>query len=145
MCGNNKAKCEWKPVDEKNPTTPPTDPTKPTDPSDKPTVPTGPTPLFSKEFCHPVKISDVEATAQDEFAQCFNNPKDNCNVNCKWSDGTELIPKNDFCAPADLTDDFKQIVKCVNALGETTCAPPCKWRRGKQPAANVPTEPATND
>jgi len=56
-----------------------------------------------------------------------------------------LIPKNDFCAPADLTDDFKIIAKCINALGEATCAPPCKWRRGRQPAANIPTEPATND
>jgi len=64
MCGNNKAKCEWKPVDEK-PTTPPTDPTKPTDPSDKPSVPVGPTPLLTKEFCHPVKISDIEAKAVD--------------------------------------------------------------------------------
>jgi hypothetical protein len=56
-----------------------------------------------------------------------------------------LIPEKDFCAPADLTEDVTKIMSCLALKGETVCAPPCKWRRGKQPATEVPTADPTND
>jgi hypothetical protein len=123
-CANLDTICEWKSVDEK-PTTPV-----------NPTTPAGPTPLFTKEFCHPVKIES--ATAEGDFAACLQNPAANCNGDCKWSNGMSLIPDSNFCAPAALTDDVKQIMSCINAKGEAVCAPPCKWRRGNQPATNLP-------
>jgi hypothetical protein len=56
-----------------------------------------------------------------------------------------LIPENDFCAPEDLTDDISVIMGCVALKGESVCAPPCKWRRGRQAATEITSEVATND
>jgi hypothetical protein len=119
------AKCEWKQVDETTTT---------------PTTPSEPTPLFKNEFCHPVTMPSTNA--EDAIDKCIKNPKDNCNGDCMWSNGDDLIPKEDFCAPAAFTDDLKEVMKCINAKGETVCGPTCKWRRGKQPAANIPTDQA---
>jgi len=61
-----------------------------------------------------------------------------------WSNGMSLIPDSDFCAPENLTDDVAQIKTCISAKGESVCAPPCKWRRGSQPATALPTGDSTN-
>jgi hypothetical protein len=66
-CYQMNGQCEWTTtpitVDPTNPGT--VDPTKPTTPS----TPAGETPLFTKEFCHPVKID--MATAEGDFAACL--------------------------------------------------------------------------
>ena len=106
-------------------------------------APTGPTPLFTKAFCHPVEL-DL-AKAEKEFTECASLDEATCVGSCKFSTGVSLIPDSDFCAPADLTDDVKQIMTCVSAQGEAVCAPPCKWRRGTQAAVALPTAPANNE
>ena len=63
-------------------------------------------PLFSADFCHPVKVSKDTTkaiwngcVASDTVALCAMAP------GCNWSTGEELIPSGDFCAPMDLTTD----------------------------------------
>jgi len=34
---------------------------------------------------------------------------------------------------------------CVALKGESVCAPPCQWRRGKQAATEIPSDVPTND
>lgn len=123
--------CEWVNV-----------PTKPTIPSVP--VPSGETPLFTKEFCHPVAFTD--ATIKGDFEQCISKTSaTECNGgNCMWSNGKGMIPDHDFCAPADLTDDLNVIQQCVASKDEATCAAPCKWRRGKQAASEIPKGDDTN-
>jgi hypothetical protein len=73
--------------------------------STTPTKPTGP-PLFSEEFCHPVKVS--KDTTSEVFESCLKSDTAAlCSLaaGCNWSDGKELIPTEDFCAPMDLTKD----------------------------------------
>jgi hypothetical protein len=76
-----------------------------------PTTPTGPAPLFTKPFCHPVNVDkDTKdsvwegcLTAGEDVAKCSITP------GCVYSDGKELIPEKDFCAPMDLTNDVTLI------------------------------------
>jgi hypothetical protein len=100
-CYQMNGQCEWTTtpitVDPTNPGT--VDPTKPTTPS----TPAGETPLFTKEFCHPVKVD--KATAEGDFAACLQKSATECTGNCVWSNGKALIPDHDFCAPAFMTDD----------------------------------------
>ena len=132
---NNNQECQWGVVKgEDVPTTDPATPVKPTDPS----TPAGETPLFTKEFCHPREID--AGKAEQEFAECLPNPKDNCNGSCVWSNGIDLIPDSDFCAPIMMTDDIQTIVMCVSA-DESSCADPCKWRKGKQAPVVDPSTP----
>jgi hypothetical protein len=128
-CDSN-AECKW------NDAT--VDPTKPTTPS----TPSGETPLFTKEFCHPVKVDT--ATAEGDFAACLPKVATECTGNCVWSNGKALIPDRDFCAPADMTDDVDLIAKCVNSDTDATCVAPCKWRRGKQAPTDIPIVDADN-
>jgi hypothetical protein len=112
--------CEW--VDTTKP-----DPSKPGDDT-KPTDPSTDIPLFTAEFCHPVKID--MATVEGDFAQCITKTTaQECNNgSCKWSNGMGLIPDHDFCAPSDLTTDVQQIGKCIATKDAATCVAPCKWR-----------------
>lgn len=57
---------------------------------------------------------------------------------CLWSDGRLLIPEHDFCAPLDLTDDANVMTGCINS-DEANCFGQCKWRRGRQQPAEIPT------
>jgi hypothetical protein len=97
-CYKLQDKCQWSQVADNKP---PTDDTN-TD-----------IPLFTKEFCHPIKVSD--STPAAAFDDCIS--KDTAalctDAKCLWSDGTDLIPDHDFCAPADLTDDVKSIQSCI--------------------------------
>jgi hypothetical protein len=132
--------CEWTTVpiavDPTNPGT--VDPTKPTTPS----IPAGETPLFTKEFCHPVKVD--KATAEGDFAACLPKSATECTGTCVWSNGKALIPDRDFCAPAFMTDDVQTIASCVDSDTDATCVTPCKWRRGKQAPTDIPSADAVN-
>lgn len=57
----------------------------------------------------------------------------------------DLVPEEDFCAPTDLTENIDVIVRCITITDESTCDQGCKWRRGKQAPATIPTVPATNN
>ena len=63
-----------------------------------------PKPLFSTDFCHPVIVN--KDTAETMWTLC-TDAKDTteCSIatGCNWSDGKELIPDHDFCAPMDIT------------------------------------------
>jgi hypothetical protein len=122
-----------------NATDPATNVTDPAANATDPTTPSGPTPLFTKEFCHPVKINDA-ASVEADFAQCITKASaTECNsATCRWSNGTDLIPESDFCAPAVLTDDVQTIAGCISQQTDTACNGQCKWRRGKQAATDIP-------
>jgi hypothetical protein len=47
---------------------------------------------------------------------------------CIWSDGKELIPDHEYCAPMDLTDDVALIEKCIKADVAADCNYGCQWR-----------------
>jgi hypothetical protein len=111
--------------------------------SPAPSTPSGETPLFTKEFCHPVKVD--KATAEGDFAACLPQVATECTGNCVWSNGKALIPDQDFCAPAYMTDDVQTIAACVDSDTDATCVAPCKWRRGKQAPTDLPTDVPTND
>jgi len=98
-CRNLASKCQWIPKD-----------------STPVIKPTGPTPLFTKEFCHPVAITSTtsradfgECMSQDNAADCTNN----ASSPCIWSKGLSLIPQENFCAPANITDDINEILTCI--------------------------------
>ena len=55
-----------------------------------------------------------------------------------------MIPDQDFCAPANITLDSALIQKCSDFADEAVCIDQCKWRRGKQAAAIVPTSVEDN-
>jgi hypothetical protein len=74
----------------------------------------------------------------------IKNSETECDsAQCLWSDGKLLIPDHDFCAPADLTDDVSVMFGCVKS-DEANCNGQCMWRRGKQPASELPTTEPTN-
>ena len=107
---------------------------KPADSStDKPadtTTPSGPRPLFTEEFCHPITIN--KDTTEDVFSQCVDKQSaTECdNAVCKWSNGKDLIPERDFCAPKDMTKKLDEILGCIGKDSATTCDGICEWRRG---------------
>ena len=124
---DNTAECSWVNV-----------------PDNKPNTPAAETPLFTKEFCHPAPVVHGASLTENDFADCITRVAATCDGKCMWSNGTDLIPDRDFCAPADLTDDVTVITGCINSIDETTCIGNCKWRRGKQAAIDVTTDQANN-
>jgi hypothetical protein len=115
-----QGKCEWAQV---GTTKPPT-----TDPS------TGPTPLFTKEFCHPIEVAGTKMT-KDQWYQCIEkSSKDECNSNvnvCSWSNGAVFVPEEDFCAPQFMTKDWGIVDKCTETKDKEACVDKCKWYKGK--------------
>jgi hypothetical protein len=107
----------------------------------KPTEPTGPAPLFTTEFCHPANVGKDTTDVMWDLCIASNDAAD-CSIatGCIWSDGKELIPDQEFCAPMDLTNDVKLIQKCVSSDSATTCDEGCQWRKGKNDDTK-PTEP----
>jgi hypothetical protein len=87
-----------------------------------------PMPLFTKEFCHPIKNADDKIN-NDAWAQCISKTgKDECNSNvnvCAWSNAADLIPDHDFCAPRDMTKDTGLINKCVDTKDAAACVDQC--------------------
>ena len=79
-------------------------PAAPVDPVVNPTKPIDIPALFNKEFCHPSEVKAPIATwtmcEQKQLATDCSLQKE-----CNWSEGKELIPDHDFCAPADITLD----------------------------------------
>jgi hypothetical protein len=109
-------------------------PATPSDPSQQP--------LFSTEFCHPATVS--KTTTDTQWASCVASADaTHCSINsgCTWSDGKELIPTGDFCAPLDVTNDVQLIQSCVSAEAATECGTGCQWRHGLGTPAT--TDPAT--
>jgi hypothetical protein len=58
---------------------------------------------------------------------------------CIWSDGKELIPDHEFCAPMEITDDVTLIEKCIKANVAADCNYGCQWRK----PTTTPTTPTT--
>jgi hypothetical protein len=99
--------------------------------------------LFSTDFCHPVKVD--KDTPETMWSLCVSKTTTiDCSVTtgCNWSNGKELIPDSDFCAPQDLTNDVDLIKRCVSSDLKTTCGAGCAWRHGTNP---VPQPPAGVD
>jgi len=61
-----------------------------------------------------------------------------CGMNCLYTNGAELIPENDFCAPQNITQNVTAIVACSQADREQ-CGSfyQCAWRKGKTVANNT--------
>ena len=86
-------------------------------------------PLFTKEFCHPIKKADQKledaewgtCLKQDNKDDCLNS---NANV-CAWNSGIDLIPDHDFCAPQFMIGDETQIKDCIKADTGATCVGQC--------------------
>jgi hypothetical protein len=81
---------------------------------------------MQQDFCHPVDLQAVETewaacVAADTVALCSNI------MNCNWSNGQELIPAGDFCAPMELTMDVALLEKCVKSSSATDCNEGCQW------------------
>jgi hypothetical protein len=120
--------CQWVPKD----TAPPTN-TDGTTPSGQP--------LFSTPFCHPVEVSGNTTEAVWETCTRESDPTGCSTVyGCNWSDGKELIPPHDFCAPMDVTNDVTLISECVSAESNATCGAGCAWRHG----SNGPSDGSSN-
>jgi hypothetical protein len=90
-------------------------------------------PLFSADFCHPVIVNKDTTDAVWETCLQSGTDAQTCaySAGCNWSDGKELIPPHDFCAPMDLTMDVTLIQSCVAAEDQTTCGSGCQWRHGR--------------
>jgi hypothetical protein len=68
------------------------------------------------------------------FEGCLvaDNAADCANIaGCVYSEGKELIPDHEFCAPMDLTKDTTLIQTCLSADSATTCGTGCQWRQGR--------------
>jgi len=61
-------------------------------------------PLFTEEFCHPVEIKKTTTTAAS-LDGCIGKTLNECASPCVFSNGADLIPENDYCAPKDMTKD----------------------------------------
>jgi len=77
-------------------------------------------PVFSTELCHPASIKSpidmwTTCVANDDAADC------SIATGCGWSEGKDLIPDHDFCAPIELTKDVAIIHGCVTSDSATTC------------------------
>jgi len=59
---------------------------------------------------------------------------------CSWTSGKELIPSNDFCAAAKMTNDNSTILRCYS-LAETDCLKECNWYKGTGDNSNDGTNP----
>jgi hypothetical protein len=101
-------------------------------PSTEPTTPISPAPLFSQDFCHPVVIT--KETAKTVWYNCIDQSTSTTCSNaggCNWSNGKELIPDYDFCAPLELTTNVDTIKTCLTANVVTDCNDGCQWRKGR--------------
>ena len=96
--------------------------------------------LFTKEFCHPVKVAGTNMT-KDSWTQCVSktNAAECTQVasQCAWNNGADLVPDHDYCAPADMTQDVDLIDRCVETKDPSVCIDQCKWRKGKTVADNT--------
>jgi len=111
-----------------------------------PTVPSGPEqPLFTADFCHPMKVD--KDTPETMWSACLAADVGTCATtmvsstgipSCVYSNGKDLIPDHDFCAPMDLTNDVQLIQTCVKADSATTCGTGCQWRHGKNADSTKP-------
>jgi hypothetical protein len=109
-----------------------------------PTTPGQGTPLFSTDFCHPVVVNkDTPSVSWTTCVALADSSSCSDVTYCNWSDGKELIGKDDFCAPMDLTNDVTLIQSCVKADSATTCGTGCSWRHGTDGPTTPPTTPTT--
>jgi len=104
----------------------------------------GPAPLFTEDFCHPVNIT--KETPKSVWTGCISSKTTALcanNAGCNWSDGKEMIPDNEFCAPITLTNDVDLIQKCIEADSVTTCNEGCQWRQGRDSTGDNTNKPST--
>lgn len=85
-------------------------------------------PLFSKNFCHPPTRDNWET----EAANCLQQDTEvTCQTaKCAWSTGKELTPSQDFCAPAEMTQDKQVFDQCTEVNTESLCLKGCNWYKG---------------
>ena len=97
--------------------------------------------FFSKKFCHPGQGDKLETT----LANCLKQTDATaCTTeSCVWSTAKELIPPHDFCAPAEMTQDFATVNDCTNIEIESNCLKTCSWYKGSGDFSNS-TQPGTN-
>jgi hypothetical protein len=79
---------------------------------------------------------------------CAGLTKDTCTpaaggvaIKCAWSNGKDLIPDHEFCAPMDMTTDIQLIERCVSADVVAACNNGCQWRKGTNSTVVNPTKP----
>lgn len=65
-------------------------------------------PLFTEEFCHPVEIKKTATAAS--LDECIGKSLNECASPCVFSNGADLIPEHDFCAPKEMTKDTSIIM-----------------------------------
>jgi hypothetical protein len=106
--------------------------------SSGPKVPLNKTRLFTKEFCHP-NPAVMNLTNYTSWYECPTDASESeCGMNCLYTNGAELIPENDFCAPQNISTDVNAIVACARADDQFTHSDmwmngafQCAWRKGK--------------
>jgi hypothetical protein len=97
-------------------------------------------PFFSKRFCHPISTKSFE---QDAEMCLVNKDAQSCpTALCAWTSAKELIPANDFCAPAEMTLEKDIIMGCTDNNDESTCLGKCQWYKGTVVETNS-TDPTT--
>jgi hypothetical protein len=71
------------------------------------------TPLFTEKFCHPQAGSSM---TYNNWYECPTNASESeCPTYCAFTNGVELIPERDFCAPANITQNITAILECAGA------------------------------
>jgi hypothetical protein len=71
-------------------------------------------PLFSQEFCHPTE--EYNGNNADLWHKCiFMKSATECPAPCVFTDGSEMIPPVDFCAPREMSTDLAVIKQCAYA------------------------------
>jgi len=89
-------------------------------------------------------------TPKDDYLMCAGMTSVSCDPTnggvaskCAWSNGKDMIPDYDFCAPMDMTTDVQLIERCVAADTVALCNQGCQWRQGSKntPVVVDPTKP----
>jgi len=100
------------------------------------------TQLFTEEFCHPAP--GMNYTNASNWYMCPTQAsREDCPSYCAFTNGAEMIPANDFCAPQNITQNVTAIVSCARA-DQYSCgdywnynAYQCRMYRGKEVANNT--------
>jgi len=78
------------------------------------TTPLNKTMLFTREFCHPAP--GMNYTNASNWYDCPTDAsREDCPSTCAFTNGAEMIPENDFCAPWNITQNVTAIVDCARA------------------------------
>ena len=66
------------------------------------------------------------------WEKCLNKDSTECDSSdvCLWSNGADMIPDKDFCAPLFMSSNVTYIKECMNAEKDV-CTGQCLWSKGK--------------